>query len=79
MTFTKTDLYDNYQKEGYISCKVDLMDLQHRGAQTENQSPNNDLDCLREKEVLIEFEVHFNSDPLCTVCIIAEDCLFLSL
>ena len=42
-----TDLYDNNQEEGHISRKVDLMDLEHRGTQTENQSPDNDLDGLR--------------------------------
>lgn len=42
-----TDLYDNDQKEGHISCKVDLMDLEHWGTQTKNQSPNNNLDGLK--------------------------------
>ena len=49
MTFHQgplTDLYDNDQEEGHISNKVDLVDLEHRGTQTENQSPDNDLDGL---------------------------------
>lgn len=45
-----TDLYDNDQEEGHISCEVDLMDLEHWGTQTKNQSPNNDLDRLEKDE-----------------------------
>lgn len=43
-----TDLYDNNQEEGHISSEVDLMDLEHRGTQTKNQSSNNNLDRLTE-------------------------------
>ncbi len=42
-----TDLYDDKQEERHVSREVDLMDLEHRGAETKNQSTNDNLDRLR--------------------------------
>lgn len=44
----RTHLNDHNQEEGHVSCEVDLVDLEHGGAQTENQRPDDDLDRLAE-------------------------------
>lgn len=46
-SFRHTDLYDNDEEESHISGKVDFVNLEHRRAQTKDQNPDNNLDCLR--------------------------------
>lgn len=46
-SFRHTDLYDNDEEQSHISGKVDFVNLEHRRAQTKDQNPDNNLDCLR--------------------------------
>lgn len=44
-----TDLYDNNQEKGHVSCEVDLVDLEHGGTQAEDQGSYDNLDGLENR------------------------------